>query len=231
MTVLFYSAALFLIVVLTATVFMRADAARIAGALRIVGLALMGAGGIVLLFAGRAGIGGMLISGALAWYLSRRVASRGIPTPGKRSSVRTAALEMDLDHDSGGLSGIVLAGRFEGRELAHLDLAELLALRADLQADPESVQLLETYMDGRFPVWREDAKADSGEGQAAAPAAGRMGKQEAYQVLGLEAGASAADIRKAHRRLMQRLHPDVGGSSFLAARINEAKDVLLSGHG
>jgi hypothetical protein len=231
MTVLFYSAAILLVIALLAVVFTRADAARIAGALRIVGPVLMTIGGVVLLFAGRAGAGGMLISGALAWYLSRRVASRAIPTPGRRSSVRTAALEMELDHDSGGLSGIVLAGRFEGRELAHLGLEELLVLRADLQADPESVQLLETYLDGRFPVWREDAKVDDGAGQAAPAAAGRMSQQEAYQVLGLEAGASAADIRKAHRRLMQRLHPDVGGSSFLAARINEAKDVLLSGHG
>ncbi len=231
MTVLFYTAAAVLLVLVFAAIFLRADASRIAGSIRLVGPLLLGIGGVVLLVAGRAGAGGMLISGALAWYFSGRVAKRARPTPGRRSSVRTAALEMELDHDSGGLSGVVLAGRFEGRELAHLDLAELLVLRADLVADPESIQLLETYLDGRFPVWREDVQADDGLGERAAPASGRMSQQEAYQVLGLEAGASPADIRKAHRRLMQRLHPDVGGSSFLAARINEAKDVLLSGHG
>ena len=94
----------------------------------------------------------------------------------------------------------------------------------------ESRQLLETYLDGRFPVWREDTKANGGDGKGVAPGSGAMTKEEAYKILGLETGATAADIRKAHRRLMQRLHPDLGGTSFLAARINEAKDVLLSNH-
>ena len=103
-------------------------------------------------------------------------------------------------------------------------------LYGELSGDPESRQLLETYLDGRFPVWRKHAKANGGDGQGVAPGSGAMTKQEAYKVLGLEAGAATADIRKAHRRLMQRLHPDIGGTSFLAARINEAKDVLLSNH-
>lgn len=231
MTFILVIAATFLIIGLMALAFVRLDATRLAGALRLVGPLVLGVFGVGMMVAGRAGFGGMLISGALAWFMSSRVARRARPTPGQRSSVRTAALEMELDHDSGGLSGIVLAGRFEGRELAHLDLEELLVLRADLQSDPESIQLLETYLDSRFPVWRGDAQRDDGVGEGPAPTAGGMSKQEAYQVLGLEAGASAAEIRKAHRRLMQRLHPDVGGSSFLAARINEAKDVLLSGHG
>jgi len=111
--------------------------------------------------------------------------------------------------------------------LATLDLSELLSLRAELAGDEESLGLLETYLDGRFPVWREDAQADVGDGQRRAPGSSAMSKQEAYDILGLETGASAADIRKAHRRLMQRLHPDIGGTSFLAARINEAKDFLL----
>ena len=115
--------------------------------------------------------------------------------------------------------------------LGSMGLAELQELYGELAGDPESRQLLETYLDGRFPVWREDAKADGGDGQGVAPGSGAMTKEEAYKILGLEAGATAADIRKAHRRLMQRLHPDLGGTSFLAARINEAKDVLLSNHG
>jgi hypothetical protein len=114
--------------------------------------------------------------------------------------------------------------------LAELDLPDLLDLSRELASDEESLRLLETYLDSRFPIWRDHMEAEPGDRQGGAPRSGGMTKEEAYEILGLEAGASPADIRKAHRRLMQRLHPDVGGSSFLAARINEAKDVLLSNH-
>lgn len=150
--------------------------------------------------------------------------------PRRRSVVRTAALEMELDHDTGALEGLVLAGRREGRTLGAMGPEELMRLYEELRSDPETRQLLETYLDGRFPVWRRDTETDGGEGLRIAPRAGAMTKEEAYKILGLEAGAPAADIRKAHSRLMQRLHPDVGHTSFLAARIDEAKDVLLSTH-
>ena len=230
MTVLFYVAAAVLLLTLLASAFLRLDAGRIAGSVRLVGPVLAGLLGIGLLLLGRAGLGGMLISTALAWYLSGRIRREARPTPGRRSTVRTAALEMELDHDSGTLEGIVLAGRFEGQELGQLQLEQLLELGGELASDSESMQLLETYLDGRFSGWREHAQADVGNGQRGAPASGPMTKQEAYEILGLEAGASTAEIRKAHRRLMQRLHPDLGGTSFLAARINEAKEVLLSDH-
>ena len=132
--------------------------------------------------------------------------------------------------ETGGLEGLVLAGHSEGRTLGKMNEAELVALYRELGGDFESRQLLEAYLDSRFPVWRQNAKADNGNGLGGAPGSGPMTKEEAYKVLGLETGAAAADVRKAHRRLMQRLHPDLGGSSFLAARINEAKDVLLSDH-
>lgn len=218
--------ALFLVFVL-----LRADAAKIASSLRLVGPIALGIVGVGLILIGRAGIGGMALSSALAWYGAGKMRRRSKPTPGKRTHVRTAALEMELDHDTGDLDGIVLAGRFDGTPLGDLSELELYDLLRELADDAESRQLLETYLDSRLPLWRDHAEADVGSGETRPPASGPMSKQEAYQVLGLEAGASAADIRKAHRRLMQRLHPDLGGSSFLAARINEAKDVLLSGHG
>jgi hypothetical protein len=222
-----------LLLMLTAVLaaFMRMDAARLAAALRLAGPAVLGVAGLLLLVGGRAGVGGMLLSAAAAWYGAGRARQASRKTPGKRSNVRTAALEMELDHDTGALEGQVLAGRHEQKWLGAMSLTELLELHAELAADSESRQLLETYLDSRFPVWRQNAKPDHGDGQRVPPGSGAMTKEEAYKVLGLEAGATAADIRKAHRRLMQRLHPDLGGSSFLAARINEAKDVLLSNHG
>ncbi|MHB2265107.1 DnaJ domain-containing protein [Aliihoeflea sp. PC F10.4] len=212
-------------------VFLKADAAKIATSLRLVGPIVLGIFGLGMILIGRVGIGGMALSGAVGWYGAGRVRRNARPSPGKRSHVRTAALEMELDHASGELDGVVLAGRFDGIPLANLSEEQLFELHAELEGDGESRQLLEAYLDGRLPLWREHPQSDIGGGEAGAPASGPMTKQEAYQVLGLEAGASAADIRKAHRRLMQRLHPDLGGSSFLAARINEAKDVLLSTHG
>lgn len=219
-----------LVLILVVAAFLRLDPASLAGTLRYAGPVVLAILGLAALLTGRAGIGGMMLSGALAWYASNRVRSGRRKTPGKRSTVRTAALEMELDHDSGALEGAVLAGRYEARTLGDMALNELKQLHAELPGDPESRQLLETYLDSRFPVWREDPDAHSGEGLGVPPGTGAMTKQEAYKILGLEAGATAADIRKAHRRLMQRVHPDLGGTSFLAARINEAKDVLLTNH-
>lgn len=230
MTVAVYALLLLLLLVGLSAGFVRADPTRLADGLRKSGPLLLGIFGALLLVTGRAGVGGALLSLAFGWYGYQRKNRALRKTPGKRSTVRTAALEMELDHDSGALEGMVLAGRFETSVLGEMTLRELVELHAELLGDGESRQLLETYLDGRFPVWRKDAEADVGRGQRVAPGSGAMTKQEAYQVLGLETGASAADVRKAHRRLMQRLHPDVGGSPFLAARINEAKDVLLSDH-
>ncbi|HEV7418018.1 MAG TPA: DnaJ domain-containing protein [Tianweitania sediminis] len=215
---------------LAAVVFTRADAAWLANVLSRMGPFVLGALGLGLLLVGRASFGGMLLAGAGSWFVAQQKRRRATPTPGRRSAVRTAALEMELDHDSGALEGHVLAGSFESRRLGDLDLQELLVLHEELASDTESLRLLETYLDGRFPVWRQDAEAQLNTRMRSAPASGSMSKEEAYQILGLETTASTADIRQAHRRLMQRLHPDFGGSTFLAARINEAKDVLLSHH-
>ncbi|MGB3388690.1 MAG: DnaJ domain-containing protein [Pseudaminobacter sp.] len=231
MTVLLGGLGVLLLLVLAGMMLLRADPVKLASNARLIGPMLMGLLGVGLLFVGRAGIGGMLISAALAWYTSGQLRrSRRAKTPGKRSTVRTAALEMELDHDSGKLEGLVLAGRHVQKTLGDMTLPELRELYIDLSGDPESRQLLETYLDGRFPVWREDFDAQRDDRQGVSPGSGAMTEEEAYKILGLEAGASAADIRKAHRRLMQRLHPDLGGTSFLAARINEAKDILLTNH-
>lgn len=149
---------------------------------------------------------------------------------GRRSTVRSAALEMELDHDSGVMSGRVLAGTFEGHELARLSIADLKRLWREVRGDPESRALLEAYMDRRDAFWREDLDGDSAPRQGRPPASGAMTEQEAYQILGLQPGAGETEIRDAHRRLMKAVHPDRGGSTFLAAKINEAKDRLIGKH-
>ncbi len=148
----------------------------------------------------------------------------------RASSVRSAFLEMQLDHDSGDMDGKILKGRFEGQTLDALSPDRLEEFWLEIRSDGESLALLEAYLDRRQPGWRVDFNADAANGQGRAPGAGAMAEEEAYQILGLAHGAGEAEIRAAHRRLMKRLHPDHGGTTFLAAKLNEAKDVLLRRH-
>ncbi|WP_291844091.1 DnaJ domain-containing protein [Bradyrhizobium sp.] len=147
---------------------------------------------------------------------------------GQASRVRSPFLDMSLDHDSGELSGRIVVGPNAGRSLAEFDLPQLVAMMAGF--DAESVALLESYLDRRFPAWRQDAQGDAAAGQRRATATGKMTEEEAYQILGLQPGAGRDDISRAHRALMKKLHPDQGGSTYLAARVNEAKDTLLRAH-
>ena len=189
----------------------------------------MGVGGLLTL-RGLGVVGIPLAALGFGWW--RRVRSSAPPSPSGTSRVRSGFLDMELDHETGAMNGVVLRGPFEGRELDALDEAELRALGGEIAAagDPESVQLFETYLDRRTPGWRDGADGDEAGGLGAAPGAGAMGQKEAYEILGLAPGASVADIREAHRRLMKGAHPDAGGSEELATRLNEARDVLLMGH-
>jgi len=143
------------------------------------------------------------------------------------SDIRTAWLSMRLHHGSGAMSGEVLQGAFVGRSLQGLDLPDLLSLLRDCAAaDAQSAALLEAYLDRRFgPEWREQAPQD--EAPRAADNGGAMTREQALDILGLAPGADATAIREAHRRLMKKMHPDHGGSNYLAAQINRAKDLLL----
>jgi hypothetical protein len=147
---------------------------------------------------------------------------------GQASRVRSHYLDMMLDHDSGDLSGQIVAGPFAGRNLGEFDLPQLTAMIAGF--DAESVALLESYLDRRFPAWRQNAQGDAAGGQGRAASSGKMTDEEAYQILGLQPGAGRDEIGRAHRALMKKLHPDQGGSTYLASRVNEAKDTLLRTH-
>lgn len=145
---------------------------------------------------------------------------------GQTSSIRTRFLEMTLDHASGEMDGMVLEGPLQGRRLSELDLAQLIdLLNLCRSGDAQSAAVLEAYLDRvRGSDWREHA----GEEETASPAVDAgMTPEEALVILGLAQGASEDEIRGAHRRLMQRFHPDRGGSDYLAAKINAAKRLLL----
>ena len=167
--------------------------------------------------------------GLLGWlpFGPAGFSARTQKSSGKTSRVRSAYVEMELDHDSGGMRGHIVAGRHQGAALERLDVKTLVGLLNEI--DEESRALLMAYLDRRDPRWSEHAQGDAAAGRPAA-SSGKMTEQEAYQILGLEAGASANDITRAHRTLMKKLHPDQGGSTYLAARINEAKEILLRRH-
>ena len=147
---------------------------------------------------------------------------------GQTSRVRSRFLEMTLDHDSGVLSGQIVAGPGAGHSLDEFDLPQLAAMMTGF--DAESSALLESYLDRRFPAWRQNAEANAAGRRSGAAPGGKMIDEEAYQILGLQPGAGRDDISRAHRSLMKKLHPDQGGSTYLAARVNEAKDTLLRTH-
>lgn len=145
---------------------------------------------------------------------------------GQTSSVDTRYFRMTLDHDSGSMDGEILEGPHAGSRLSALDLMQLEALLGAVHDDPESVQVLRAYLDRNHSGW-DGGPTDDGNREAK-PTSGNLDVREALEVLGLDDDATEEDVIEAHRRLMQKMHPDRGGSTYLAARINDAKAVLLA---
>ncbi|HEY0146290.1 MAG TPA: DnaJ domain-containing protein [Methylovirgula sp.] len=220
--------------------FARANPAALAVALRrfggvlvllLAGLALLRGspdGAVVL-----AAIGLWLLASAAKSWRSRLSTIAGRRT-GATSRLRSAVIEMEVDHASGTICGTVLAGPDEGKSLAQMSREQCEALHAlCLREDPDGAKLLEAYLDRRFPGWRpaRNESADARRWRARASARpGIMTEDEAYEVLGLHKGATRDDVVRSHRSLIKKLHPDHGGSTDLAARVNEAKDVLMRRH-
>lgn len=155
---------------------------------------------------------------------NRYKASQG-PTPGQQSDVETPFLKMHLDHASGAMSGDVLSGRYAGKTLQALELGQLLELYNECRQgrDQQSCAVLDAYLQRRFgDDWREETQHAGAPGQGV-----NMSRDEACQILGVDSDATSDQIVEAHRRLMQKLHPDRGGSTYLAAKLNQAKDLLL----
>ncbi|MPY71970.1 MAG: DnaJ domain-containing protein [Alphaproteobacteria bacterium] len=203
----------------------------------------------VIAFAAAHGIGalwivlGLLLPAFVRWRATRQFfRNLGGPSPGQSSDVETRYLRMSLDHDSGVLNGTVLDGPFAGRRLGEMAPAELRSLLRECRIeDEQSAAVLEAYLDRvHGAAWRTE-EADGGREDADAQGAGggsrwgggarrggdAMSRDEAYEILGLEPGASEEEVRRAHHKMMQKAHPDHGGSNYLASKINQAKDLLL----
>jgi DnaJ domain len=223
--------ALFLLL-FAGSAFVKADPKQVARVLRWIGGvgALLLAGFLlfrgVIAFAIPLGAFGLSLLGWTSIWPAA-FGSRTQRSAGQASRVRTAFLEMELDHDTGRMNGHVLAGKFQGASLDAMDRVALIKLLSEI--DDDSRDLLAVYLDRREPGWREHAQGDAGAGARPADS-GKMTEREAYQILGLQPGASPEEISRAHRSLIKKLHPDQGGTTYLAARINEAKDVLLRRH-
>jgi hypothetical protein len=197
------------------------------GIVALAGAAFMGARG-QLSVAVPLGVTGLGLLGWLPANAMGHLFQRGQRGAGQVSRVRSNFLEVALDHDTGAMTGTIIAGRLKGTPLDGLELSALTELLNEF--DPESRDLLAAYLDRRHPRWREHAQDGTAAGRGGAARSGKMTEEEAYQILGLQPGASAEEIGRAHRGLMKKLHPDQGGSTYLAARVNEAKDVLLRRH-
>lgn len=185
-----------------------------------------------------AGLGTWLLDIDWRRYLPMGRAGAPGSAQGRLSKVRSRLIEMTLDHDTGVMTGMIFAGPEAGRTFETMNQQELGTL-AQICAtdDPDGLRLLEAYLDRRFPGWRETADphihARAGQdhsGEQGSRVRGAITEQEAYEILGLQPGASENDIRQAHRSLMKKFHPDQGGTTWLATRLNEARDVLLGSH-
>lgn len=209
----------------------RIDPATLARFITYFGVAILLVGGVLLSLAGRGGVSlvAAVLWGSIFWWRQRsqRNSEAAGNSSSRTSTVKSRYLIMSLDQDSGTIDGSVRKGAFAGRRLGDLSLPDLLALLQEIRAkDSDGVALLEAYLDRAKPGWREGQEDRA---KAAASSHGAMGREEALAVLGLAPGAGEAEIREAHHRLMLKVHPDHGGSDYLAARLNEARDVLLGG--
>lgn len=161
-------------------------------------------------------------------FKSKTHTAYGTSGGGESSSINTRFLKMSLEHESGDMDGEVLEGKFAGIKLSSMAIDELIELAQECRRDADSLQILEAYLDRSHPQWRDDGNAQQEQPHGRASET-ILERGTALEILGLNEGASDDEIVQAHRRLMQKMHPDRGGSDYLAKKINEARDFLL-GH-
>jgi len=242
MTYLFFGIGLFLMAYVILNWVANASPKSIVSSLKWFFVGFIALVGLLLVATGRFGLIWVLLVGLLPWInrfmnLRQILKTMSGPSAGNTSTVKTRFLDMTLYQDTGQMEGRVLEGRFEDRLLSELTLDELKTLFDEIAPlDRQSAELLDTYADRLYgDAWRssEDGPDDAAGGQRSGggPGTGTMTRDEALAVLGLDDGADREAIKEAHRRMMKQAHPDAGGSDYLAAKVNQAKDVLLGRKG
>ncbi len=212
--------------------YVSADPKTIIKALKWMSLGLIVVIGLFLALSGRLSWAMVTLPALIGWFMRFRMAARvyknfsrmagGTQSSQGASEVETRFLRMTLDHASGDMDGEVLEGPDKGRRLNEMGQEGLSGLLKVCRGeDQQSAQILEAYLDRRFADWRDEATPGGFFKD-------EMDRSEALDILGLSEGASVQQIKQAYHRLIAGLHPDHGGSTYLAAKINRAKDVLLS---
>lgn len=174
----------------------------------------------------------LLVGAGAVWAIEGRA---GLERRGRRlfGRVRKPAppIRFDLFPDGRVRDGTVGIGPLAGRRLSGLPRGTLVRMLAACRPGaPDTALRLEAYLDGFHAGWRVDAQGDRDAGPGRAPQPGAMSQEQAYEILGLEDGATPEQIRTAHRTLMKRMHPDQGGTVEQAARVNAARDRLTNRH-
>lgn len=198
--------------------------------------------GLFLLLTGRVAWALFTLPALFGWFMRFRAIARTAKNYSKMaaagsgggggseesSQVETGFFRMVLNHANGDMDGEILTGQYQGKWLNELSMGELLFVLDECRGDEQSESVLQAYLDRLYPDWRSNQNEGSKTGSRRPHSGdGAMGREDALDVLGLTEGATKREIKEAHRRLMSGMHPDHGGSTYLASKINQAKDVLL----
>jgi hypothetical protein len=171
---------------------------------------------------------GIFMRGAQIASIFRNASSlfgNTMSTPRDSSEIKTSFIHMKLDHATGSMDGQMLRGHYEGKKLSLLSIDEIKEILSEIESDSDSLNLMHAYLERERPEW-EEVLEETGS-KSSETLSSDMNEQQAFEILGLSQDASDKEIVAAHKRLMQGVHPDRGGSTFLAAKINAAKDLLL----
>lgn len=208
------------------------DPKKLAKALKISAAIILGLIAGFLVLTGRFAYAPPVIIAALMFLRNRPLFGSGSgPSPGQTSSVDTNWLKASLNHDNGEMDADIIRGSFEGKKLSDLTLDQLLELQEECKEDEQTVTILNTFAERYFSEQSEDNQyqkhSSKEEYTRAQSGGGSMTRREALEILELQDNASLDEIKAAHRKLMKKFHPDHNGSDYMAAKINEAKDLLI----